>query len=206
MAEFNWVPKSPLEAEAEAARLGRQDGPAGVILREMRDFDLMLVAGRRDKWAEVRDKAKQRFGVEPPAIPRAVRGRGVLLVWSGPEQFLVLARRSSLTLAHEIRDTFENAVSVSDQSAARCLFAVSGPFVRDMLSKLIAVDLHETTFPAGSCAATVIGHIAVNLWHTQDHPDKFFLLCASSYAGSIWETIIEAGAKFGIDAATCSYR
>lgn len=205
MAEFNWIARSPIETESVSARLGRQDGPAGVTVREIREFDLALVACRHGKWAELIKNAKSRFGVEPPALPEAVQGGQALFVWSGPEQFLVLAPRKAAPLAGELAETLGEAASVSDQSDARCLLKLSGPHVRDMLAKLVAVDLDDTCFPAGAAAVTVLDHTNVCLWRDPGGAADYRVLCLTSYAGSIWHAIMQAGAEFGVNAGTASF-
>ncbi|MEO9338730.1 sarcosine oxidase subunit gamma family protein [Mesorhizobium sp. SB112] len=200
MAEFVWTPRSPLKAEA-SARLGRQDGSAGVVLREIRGFDLALVACRRGRWGALNIEAKRRFGVEAPQMARALRAGDALLIWSGPEQFLVVMPRGGMALADELTNAFGDTASVSDQSNARCLLAVGGPLVRNVLAKLISIDLDDSAFPFGSAATTIIDHTNVVIWRGLDDRDIYHILCPTSYAESLWHAAVDAAAEFGIDKA-----
>lgn len=201
MAEFVWILRSPLKEEAVSARLGKQDEPGGVKLREIRGFDLALVACRRGKWAALISSVKRRFGVEPPRAGKVIRVGERLLVWSGPEQFLVMVPRRDTPLADELTKALGDTASVSDQSDARCLLALSGPQVRDVLAKLVSIDLDDSIFPSGSAAATIIDHTNVVIWRGLDDRDIYHILCPTSYAGSLWHAVVEAAAEFGIEKA-----
>ena len=205
MAEFVWTSRSPIEAQTASARLGRTDGADGIALREVQDFDLALVACRRGKWSTLKTRGKKHFGVEPPAKPKAVRAGDALLVWSGADQFLVFAPRGTTPLAAQLAAALGDAASVSDQSDARCLLSVSGPRVRDMLVKLTSLDLDDAVFPAGSAASTLVDHANVGFWRCPQDPSAYRILCLTSYAGSLWHAVVEAGAEFGVDAGSTSF-
>jgi heterotetrameric sarcosine oxidase gamma subunit len=96
---------------------------------------------------------------------------------------------------------------VSDQSDARCLIAIAGPCVRDALAKLVSVDLDQVAFPVGAVAATVMEHTNVTIWRTADGTDgpRYLVLCLTSFAGSVWHAIGEAGAEFGVDRGAAAF-
>ncbi|TIX36785.1 MAG: sarcosine oxidase subunit gamma, partial [Mesorhizobium sp.] len=91
---------------------------------------------------------------------------------------------------------------LSDQSHARVLISVSGEKARAMLAKLSSLDLHPAAFPAGTGAATSIDHTSINLWRGNDRPDGqavFNLLVFATFAESLWHTIFDAAAEYGVD-------
>jgi sarcosine oxidase subunit gamma len=176
---------------------------AGVTLTEIRDFSLVQVMARRGSWADTARVALEFWGVEAPSRPKAVFGRDVTLVGSGPDQFFVL---SKVTGAQDpldpLKQPFAGIGSLTDQSDGRCLVRLAGPGVRDLLAKFCSLDLHDSAFPVGAAAATSIDHSAVTLWRGPDAGDGspvYQLLVFSSFADSIWHLIAESAAEFGAD-------
>ena len=174
-------------------------------MAELTDFELVQVMARRGLWSPTDQACKEAYGQPAPAKPQAIRAEGALLIWSGPDQFLVLSPRgSSLERA---RLAFAGMASLSEQSDGRCLLRLSGARVRDMLAKVCSLDLHPGVFPVGAAAATSIDHTSVNLWRTDDSASGeavFHLLIFSTFAESLWHTLLDSGAEYGIsiDAAT----
>lgn len=202
MADFDWTPRSAVAAsEAANGRLGRQDGRAGILLRELTGFDLALVASRRGMSDDLASTFADAFGTSLPAAGRTAQADAATVIWSGPDQYLVVASRQDTPLAGQLSQRLGAPASVSDQSDARCMVAISGPRVRDALAKLVSVDLDEVAFPAGAVAATVLEHTNVTIWRAADGADgpRYLVLCLTSFAGSVWHAICEAGAEYGVD-------
>ncbi|RUU30959.1 sarcosine oxidase subunit gamma family protein [Mesorhizobium sp. M6A.T.Ce.TU.016.01.1.1] len=200
MAEFSWAARSPLEHALVAGAYGAR-GDAGVSLTEIRNFDLVQVMTRRGKGAELASTAKARFGVAAPDTPKVIKASDAVLVWSGPDQFFVLSKGGRHTL-EALSQAFSQSASLSNQSHARALISVSGAKARAMLAKLSSIDLHPAAFPVGAGAATSIDHTSVNLWRGNDRPDGqavFNLLVFATFAESLWHTMLDAAAEYGID-------
>jgi methylglutamate dehydrogenase subunit D len=206
VVDYLWSPQSPLQKAVVPGRLGAQARQPGIALTELRDFSLVQVMARRGLWAETAKAAKKLFKVDAPERPSAAFGKTASLVWSGPDQFMVLTAGSGTAdpLA-PLKAEFAGAASLSDQSDGRSLIRVSGVLARDALAKLSSLDLHDTIFPVGSAAATSIDHTGVNLWRAPDGLDGnpvFLLLVFSSFADSLWHTLVDAAAEYGIEANT----
>jgi sarcosine oxidase subunit gamma len=199
-----WNAVSPLAGVLVAGRHGAPAGRAGVALAELGDFSLVQVMARRGRWAQAAEIARARFGIAPPARPSAVFGKKAVLVWSGPDQFLALADRGTGPSFGDLKEAFAGAASLSDQSDGRCLIRLSGTHVREALAKLSSLDLHDTAFPAGSAAATFIDHTNVSLWRGPDGAEgaAFDLLVFTSFASSLWRTILDAAAEYGVEAGS----
>ncbi|MDG4880653.1 sarcosine oxidase subunit gamma [Mesorhizobium sp. WSM4884] len=199
MAEFSWDVRSPLDRALVVGPYGAQ-GEASVLLTEIRNFGLIQVMARRGKAAETRKAAKARFGVTAPETPNAVSTADATLIWSGPDQFLVLSRGGSHTM-ETLAPAFAGSASLSDQSHARALISVSGPEGRTMLAKLSSIDLHPDVFPIGAAAATSMDHTSVTLWRGKDRADGqavFNLLVFATFAESLWHTMLDAAAEYGV--------
>ncbi|RWP67437.1 sarcosine oxidase subunit gamma family protein [Mesorhizobium sp.] len=201
MAKISWLSRSPLEHALVVGAHGARDVAPGISLTEIRNFDLIQVMARRGKGAELASAAKARFGMAAPEVPKAVQAADAALIWSGPDQFLVLSRGGKHAI-DRLRQAFSQSASLSDQSHARALIGVSGAKARAMLAKLSSLDLHPAAFPIDAAATTSIDHTGVNLWRGNDRPDGqpvFNLLVFASFAESLWHTMLDAAAEYGVD-------
>nr|WP_250888698.1 sarcosine oxidase subunit gamma family protein [Mesorhizobium sp. dw_380] len=201
VAEFSWVSRSPLEHALVAGAHGARGGEAGVSLTEIRNFDLIQVMARRGKAVDLANAAKERFGVAAPDAPKAVQAQDATLIWSGPDQFFVLSRGGKHRIG-ALGQTFAQSASLSDQSHARVLISISGAKARTMLAKLSSIDLHPAAFPVGMAAATSMDHTSVTLWRGNDRTDGqavFNLLVFATFAESLWHSILDSAAEYGVD-------
>lgn len=199
MAEFSWEGRSPLERALVAGPYGVR-GDAGVSLTEIRNFDLVQVMARRGKAADMAGAASARFGVAAPDTPKAVVAADATLIWSGPDQFLVLSKGGRHAM-DALGQTFAASTSLSDQSHARVLVSVSGTKARAMLAKLSSIDLHPASFPVGAAAATSMDHTSVTLWRGNDRADGlavFNVLVFATFAESLWHTMLDSAAEYGV--------
>jgi len=200
--DFVWTERSPLQQTVIPGKLG-VTGQTGVKLAEIRDFSLVQIMTRRGQAAAVAKAIKANFGVDAPTEPKAVVAGKNILIWSGPDQIMVLsARGDNIRPLDAIRETFAGIASLSDQSDGRCMVRVSGPRVLDFLAKLSSIDLHDSVFPVGAAAATSMDHTAVNLWREADSKDgspTYGILFFSSFAVSFWQTLTDSGAEYGVE-------
>ncbi|MGX7871791.1 sarcosine oxidase subunit gamma [Mesorhizobium sp. ORM6] len=198
MAEFSWDVRSPLEKALIPGAYGAR-GEAGVSLTEIRNFDLVQVMARRGKAAEVAKVAKARFGVAAPETPKAVGTADATLIWSGPDQFFVLSKGGKHGM-DALGQMFGQSASLSDQSHARVLISISGAKARSMLAKLSSIDLHPGAFPIGAAAATSMDHTSVTLWRGDDRSGQavFNLLVFATFAESLWHTMLDSAAEYGV--------
>ncbi|MEZ5811201.1 MAG: sarcosine oxidase subunit gamma family protein [Rhizobiaceae bacterium] len=198
MADPVWHVSSPLEAVATTGRHGASEGKAGIAMREIRSFRLFLVMARRGRAAAMRKTARALFGADPGDTPGAVAGSGgCIMIWSGPDQFYALTPVAGARQLDELKTAFAPSASVSDQSGGRALIRVAGPRVRDCLAKLLSIDLHPDVFGIGGTAATLVAHMPVNVW--RDGDDAFNILVFAGYAETLWTTILDHGAEYGVD-------
>ena len=200
VVEFSWVSRSPLNRALVAGSYGA-GGDAGVALTEIRNFDLVQVMARRGKAADMAKAAKGRFGAAAPDRPRAIGTADATLIWSGPDQFFVLSKGGKHTI-EALASAFAVSASLSDQSHARVLIGISGAKARTMLAKLSSIDLHPDAFAVGAAAATSMDHTSVTLWRGNDRADGlavFNILVFATFAESLWHTILDSAAEYGVD-------
>ncbi|TPL02732.1 MULTISPECIES: sarcosine oxidase subunit gamma family protein [unclassified Mesorhizobium] len=198
MAEFSWDIRSPLDRALVAGPYGAR-GEDGVTLIEIRNFDLVQVMTRRGAAGEMAKAAQARFGVAAPETPKAVSAGDATLIWSGPDQFLVLSKGGRHTM-EALAPVFAGSASLSDQSHARALISVSGDKARAMLAKLSSIDLHPDVFGVGAAAATSMDHTSVTLWRGKDRNAQavFNVLVFATFAESLWHTMLDSAAEYGV--------
>lgn len=203
MADFTWTARSALQHTAIAGRHGAAAQKPGVVLSELRDFDLVLIFARRGQWAATAKAIKTHFGVAAPTAPRAVVGKETTVIWSGAGQVMALSPRKGTTPPLDrLEQTFEGIASLSDQSDGRALIRISGPDATKALAKISSLDFHESVFPVGAAATTSVDHTTVNLWRSSDGADGFpvfNLLVFSSFADSLWHTVLDSSAEYGVE-------
>lgn len=196
--ELNWTSTAPLQTVAETRHHGATGGGAGIAVAEIRSFQLVLILARRGQVAAMRKTAKTQFGADLGERPKAVLGKSrSVMIWAGPDQFYVLAPEARAKPFGRLQKAFSKNASFSDQSNGRSLIRISGPRVRDCLAKMLSIDLHPDVFQVGDAAATQMAHMAVNVWRDDD--DTFNILVFTSFAESLWQTILDHGAEYGVE-------
>lgn len=199
MAELDWAATTPLSRIYAAGRHGAKGGAAGLSMAELTDFELVQVMARRGRWEAAAKAGADVYGSGLPAKPEAVEAEGALLIWSGPDQVVVLSPRG--VAIERARSAFADVGSLSEQSDGRSLIRISGPRGRDMLAKVCSLDLHPAVFPVGAAAVTSIDHTSVNLWRGKDGSAgaaAFYLLVFATFAESLWRTLLDSGVEYGI--------
>ena len=116
-------------------------------------------------------------------LPKAGLRTGNIL-WNGPNAWLVLDVEAPALGAR-------TGGRVTDQSDGLFLFSISGPYAREILKRLVPIDLHETAFAPDAVAITHAAHIGVRIWR---EGDAFILACFRSFAPSLHHALAEAEA------------
>ena len=86
--------------------------------------------------------------------------------------------------------------TVTDLSHGRTILRLEGEAAADVLAKGVAIDLDPAAFPTDRVAQSMIHHIDIVLHRLG--PDAFELWVLRSFAESLAEWLLEAGAEFGI--------
>lgn len=184
---------------ATMGRRGRSSGAAGVTLSLIRGRACAMVIARAGQMQQLARRVQEAYGVALPEGPGCA-GVAVMFVGIGYGQWLALRAGSDDGAAFEIelRAALAGCASVSDQSDARVALRAGGGRVRDMLAKLLPIDLDERAFPPGSAASSLLGHISATVVRSDQSP-TFEILVSRSYAESLWRAMVAAGAEYGID-------
>lgn len=115
-----------------------------------------------------------------------------------PDEWLVVSTASGAAVVENLLGEISGASAV-DQSDSRVLLQISGPNVRKILAKCVAMDLHSDAFPIGASANMLCCHVPANLARTG--ADTFEIIVPRSFAGSVFEEMMEMGREFALTAA-----
>jgi heterotetrameric sarcosine oxidase gamma subunit len=191
-----WRPRGAWAGIAQAGTFGAE-GKAGVTVVTRDGLGIATLIASPDGSAALAAAVRERFGIELPQGPAAVRSGTHRVVWSGPGQWLLIGD-SRAGWSDALAGLADHA-AVVDQSDSRAVLSLSGPHVRDLLAKGCMIDLHPTVFPVGAAALTGIAHMAVALWRSVDGADGavFEIMVARSMAGSFWSWLSASAAEFG---------
>ena len=128
---------------------------------------LGMITLRGDLGAKnIRNAATAVAGVDYPEERHCncVEERGI--AWMSPDELLVMCPYGEVAQAIEkientVKGSHALAVNVSD---ARAVFQVSGPHVREVLAKLVPVDLDPAVFTPGMFRRTRIAQVPAAFW------------------------------------------
>lgn len=192
---FIWRPRGSWTDIAETGRFGTS-GASGITVQTLDDLGLASLIARPGSDALER-ATKRLLSLDLPRQPSAALSETHGLIWSGPNQWLLLARRQEGF--SDLLGLLSADAAVIDQSNSRAALRISGERVREVLAKGSMVDLHPSVFPVGAAASTSFAHVGVQFWRTEDGPDGsvFEILVARSMAGSFWSWLVASAAEYG---------
>ncbi len=126
---------------------------------------------------------------------------GASVRFCGPAEWLVVPGRGD---AEDLLEKFNqlDGAFLCDHSDGKVRMVLSGPSVRKILAKCLAVDLHPAAFPIGHATNLLCCHVACNLARTAD--DVFELIVPRSLAGSVFEEMMEMGREYALTASFAS--
>lgn len=128
---------------------------AGATLTEVLPEAITFVAPFAGQDKAVSEALKSALGVGFPAPNRTSARAGARAVWIGPGQALILG--PAITLA---------GAAIVDQSDAFACMALDGSAARDVLARLVPVDLRDGKFRRGHTARTLLNHMTCSLTRT----------------------------------------
>jgi sarcosine oxidase subunit gamma len=142
----------------------------GVTLSEVVPEAITSVAPFAGQEAAVSAALEAATGAAFPA-PGRWTGAETRIVWTGPEQAMVLGARVAPAGA-----------AVTDQSDAWAVMRLDGPGAEAVLARLIPVDTRRAHFPPGHAARTMLHHMTCTLMRAGD--DAFDIMVFRSMAAT----------------------
>jgi heterotetrameric sarcosine oxidase gamma subunit len=171
-----------------------------VVVTERNELELASVMVRKRQHAALVERLWERFQIELPQGPcRTCAGR-LALLGTGPGTWLAMqvttapsaSAEPPLALTPALTEAIGDLTSVCDQSDGYAVLRLSGPNIREMLCKLVPLDLHPRAFKIGDVASTAVAHMGVTLWRLDDEAtglSVFELAFYRSFAKSFWHAL-----------------
>lgn len=151
-----------------------------IVVGELAGFGLASVMAR--KRCDI-ERLSAALGMDVPNGPAWSGDGDVALIGTGPGTWLVFTAEAPLPWIDDLRLRLRDVAAVSNQSAAYCLFHLSGSSARTVLQRGAAIDLHPASFSPGSVATTVIARIGVVIRQIDESP-VFEVATSRSHAAS----------------------
>jgi heterotetrameric sarcosine oxidase gamma subunit len=136
---------------------------------------------------------------------RADREEGLLVVGSGPGEWLVLAPPGTAAavdgwLATTAADAAgEEFVSMTDLTHGRALVRITGPDAAGLLARLCGADLHDDMAPDGAALRSPVAGVATDIIRDdRAGPPSYLLHCERSSGQYLFGALVSAGHELGI--------
>jgi len=183
---------SALAGHDAPRRIGRDGGEPGVRISERRLESLWLISAWPGRLAQAGRAAAAAAGApQAPAPCQSVTGSEAVLLRTEPMKCLMASARPLPRPAIAAEDG-----AALDLSHARTVIRVVGPAMREVLARLVPLDLRSNQFPKGAVAGSGIHHVGVTLHHRDGGVDIYV---PRSFGLAIWEEVLEAAAQFGAE-------
>ncbi|MBN9508813.1 MAG: hypothetical protein J0I21_06780 [Alphaproteobacteria bacterium] len=136
-------------------------------------------------------RLRARFALDLAAPGRWTQADGLVCVWLAPDHWQIerVGRHDLLPALVAAAAEHGAAIDVSD---ARAVLRLSGPGSRDLLARLLPLDLHPRAFAPHHAASTVAAHIGVQVRQIDARP-TYDLACLRSYAESLGRAVDHRG-------------
>lgn len=169
--------------------------PAPLRIGEVRGFGLVQVEAFADTEAALAHGVQSTVGVDLSIhhqVPSRAGESCVFRVGAGRSWIVGPCGKWVDSLSRAIPPAVG---SVTNLSHSRTRLFIDGPAARDVLSKGIAIDLHDTVFPCNAYALTGLAHTPI-LIHRTD-PKRYELYALRTFAVHIWEWLTDAAQPLG---------
>jgi heterotetrameric sarcosine oxidase gamma subunit len=185
---------SPLAARQALPQLrieeGAKEHDVRVVSRDR--VGIATVIARNNSATALVELVHANYGLELPLGPWRASCHGVTFAGTGPGIWLATRDGDENDFAPSLKESVGLHASVSDQTAAYAILNLRGAKVRDVLSTLVPIDVHERAFKVGHVAVTTSAQVLATLWRLDDQPNgcaQFEIAVYRSYAASFWHAL-----------------
>ncbi|WP_050929951.1 sarcosine oxidase subunit gamma [Aestuariivita boseongensis] len=163
-------------------------------IAEVRDLGLQgMITLRGDLTKpKLKSAVKSVTGLALPKTGGILSDETGSVAWMSPDELLLLVPYAEVdahlaTLQKDLAKEHSLAVNVSD---ARAMFSLSGPKAREVLAKLVPVDLSPGAFEPGMMRRTRMAQVAAAFWMMDE--DTFHIICFRSVARYVFDLLTVA--------------
>ena len=178
--------KFSLEARSPLVLYQRTIG--SVTLEEVSDLAIVSIAAPLDGEAALHKVVDKKLGAKWPSIGTStLTPHGHRLLGLQADMIFAVFAHPGERAETFLQDQLNADCYVTDQSDAFVVLAVAGSGVTDALERICPLDLSSKAFPVDYTLQTSMEHIGVTI--LKQSKDCFWLLAATSYAGSLCHAI-----------------
>lgn len=147
--------------------------------------------------AAMKKAVKAVTGTDVPGLREILTQGEQAVAWMSPDELLVILPHGETAAAIPALEKALGKVHalVVEVSDARAVFRIEGTGVRDVMAKLVPVDLHPDVFGPGAIRRTHCAQVPAAIWMTA--PDAFELVCFRSVARYVFDALCAAAAEGG---------
>jgi heterotetrameric sarcosine oxidase gamma subunit len=142
--------------------------------------------------AALAERLRARFGLELAEAGRWTEAGDLACIWLAPDHWQI-ERAGAHDLAPDLAALAGPHGGVIDVTDARAALRIGGGGSRDLLARLLPLDLHPRAFAPHRAASTIAAHIGVQIRQIDATP-TYDLACLRSYAESLRRAVEHAGA------------
>jgi methylglutamate dehydrogenase subunit D len=164
---------------------------SGVSVRRRDGLGMVSVGTRRGGAAALAQALREHAGLAVPEPGCWVGDDALALLWCAPGQFLAVG---DVVAVQRVAEALRGVALLVDLTEGRVVVRVAGPGVREVLARVVPLDLHPRIMRPGCAAATVAAHIGVQIWQLDDSP-SYDLAGSVSFSGSLLRALELAGAR-----------
>jgi methylglutamate dehydrogenase subunit D len=192
----NLVPRSAFAGFTQALPTGQ----ASLFVTDRDGLGIATVLVRKDATAALEARVQEVVGLALPRGPRRVAAGDIAFIGIGPGAWLVTGEGGGNAVAPWLAERLAGLASVSDQTDGQAVLQLGGDKVRDVLRKLVPVDVHPRVFDVGAAAATVAAHMPVTMWRREDSREAapLFEISVPRSMAQSFISALEASAEYGI--------
>ncbi len=165
------------------------DNSVGVTMQDRPNLVLSQIAGWSDTIDEVSSKVAESVGVKSAPGPcRAESGKVSSALRIEPMKWWIFG---------DAAPELDSAAGCTlDISHSRTHIRINGSRATEFLNRLLPLDLREQSFPVGAVASSVIHHVGITLWRSDDGYEMFI---PRGFALVLWEGFVEIAEQFGLE-------
>jgi sarcosine oxidase subunit gamma len=139
------------------------------------------------------------LGEVPPLPGRQSSFQGMRWLWAGQRSWLAMTEADDPEFAPTLARRSAGIAAVTEQSDGRAILRIEGPAVREILTRVVPIDLHPASFPEDATALTLAAQINVQIW--RDGENAFELACFRSFAMALFAGMERALGSLGSEQA-----
>ena len=171
--------------------------PAGVVVSERLGLGLAAVEARKGRAPELIVRVETHYGLSPPRGLRRAAAGAIAFLGAGPNRWLAISESGTAAFADDLEAALDGVASVIAQTDGLAVLRIAGPRARDAFAKGLSIDLDPGAFAVDDVASSILAHIAVTIWRTDD-ASSYEVVVPRSFASDFWHWLAESAAEFGL--------